>query len=245
MSITLSGVTLADPTKEQMYETTANSISFSCSASVPSGTSTSTLQISYSTLTYEWKFSDGGSTSGSSGTHTFTGLAQGAPVTITAEVTVKCTKTTKTRHWISSGYWGTEDPPKWHDTSHWSSWTTKTEELKASGSAQQDANTHPGVSTIFSGLAAEQIIEDNLTSGMVSDWCTHAGKWLSWYYQADNYSGADGCKVSSKDWIEASWYNGCVSTVLASSPSVSGGPNGTIITPSYFQSLDTLVSRRA
>ena len=245
MSITLSGVTLADPTKEQMYETTAKSISFSCSASVPEGTSTDTLQISYSKLTYQWKFSDGGSASGSSGTHTFTGLAQGASVTITATVTVKCTKTTKTRHWISSGYWDSADPPKWHDTSHWSSWTTTTQELTASGSDSQNANTHPGKSTIFGSLAAGQIIEDKLTSGMISDWCTHAGKWLSWYAQANNYSGADGCKVSSGDWIEASWYNNCVLTVKASSPSVSGGPNGTIITPSYFKSLDTLVSRRA
>ena len=241
MSITLSSVTLADPTKEQMYETTANSISFSCSASVPSGTSTSTLQISYSKLTYAWKFSDGSSASGSSGAHTFTGLSKGASVTITATVTVKCTKTIKTRYWINSGYWGTEDPPEWHDTSNW---TTTTQELTASGSASQNANTHPGASTVFGSLAAEQIIQDNLTSGMVSNWCTHAGKWLSWYAQANNYSGADGCKVSSGDWIKASWYNNCVSTVLASSPSVSGGPNGTVITPSYFKSLDTLVSRR-
>ena len=246
MSITISSTTLTDPTKDQMYETTANTVAFSCSASTPADTSSDTKKVSYGTLSYAWTFSDGGTASGSSGNHTFTGLSKGVEVTLTATVKVTCTKTVSTRHWVTDGHWDTSEPPKWIDTSHWSSWSTTTSNLEASGSASQKANTHPGTCSAFASIAAEQIIEVALTPAKVSEWCTHCGKWLSWKYQADKYSSANGCGVSSKDWVTASWYNLCVTTAEASDvcSSVSGGRTGTIIAASLFTDLDSAISRR-
>ena len=246
MSITISSTTLADPTKDQMYETTANSVAFACSASTPAATDTNTKKVSYSALSYAWTFSDGGTASGSSGNHTFTGLSKGAEVTLTASVKVTCTKTVSTRHWVTSGHWDTSDPPQWVDTSHWSSWSTTTSTIEASGSASQKANTHPGTCSAFGSLSAGQIIEVELTPAKVSTWCTHCGKWLSWKHQTNKYSDANDCGVSSKAWVTASWYNLCVTTAEASDvcTSVSGGPTGTIIAASLFTDLDSAISRR-
>ena len=253
MSITINSVTLADPTKNQMYETTANSVSFSCSASVPKATNTKTLRISYSKLSYSWTFSDGGSASGSSGNHTFTNLFKGAEVTLKASVKVTCTKTVSTRHWIDSGYYkdkkddeGNVIGQEWVDTSHWSEWSATTSNLSATGSASQKANTHPGVCSAFGSIVAGQIIQIALTPAKVSAWCTHCGKWLSWKYQTNKYSDANICKVLPKSLITANWYNLCVSTAEASDvcSNVKGGPKGTIISASLFTNLDSAISRR-
>lgn len=248
----VSSATLTKPTRDQIFEETANNVAYTCSATLPTDSSSTYQKKEYATLTYEWTFSDGGTSTSQSGSHIFTGLAIGAPNNINGTVKVYCTETVSTREddydWEQVGT-NEDGTPKydwvWDGYTSWKVSSTNAKfEVGSATTETHTIYTHPGVSEIFGDLAAEQIIEDNLTSGMVSDWCTHAGKWLSWYYQEDKYSGANGCKVSSEDWIEASWYNTCVSTVLASSPSVSGGRNGTIITPSYFQSLDTLVSRR-
>ena len=246
MSITISSTTLADPTKDQMYETTANSVSFSCSASTPEATSTDTKKVSYSALSYSWTFSDGGTSSGSSGSHTFTGLSKGVEVTLTASVKVTCTKTVSTRHWVSSSKPDPNDPSKEIDTSHWSDWSVTTSDLSATGSASRNANTHPGNCSAFGSIAAGQTIEIALTPDKVSDWCTHCGKWLSWKYQTNKYSDANTCKVSPKDLITADWYNLCVSTAEASAvcSTVTGGPTGTVIAASLFTSLDSAISRR-
>lgn len=253
MSITISSTTLANPTKDQMYETTANSVSFSCSASTPEATSTDTKKVSYSSLSYAWTFSDGGSASGSSGKHTFTGLSKGAEVTLKASVKVTCTKTVSTRHLIEDGHYedvkdaeGNVIGQKWVDTSYWSNWSSTTSNLSATSSASQKANTHPGTCSAFESIAAGQIIEIALTPAKVRTWCTHCGKWLSWKYQVDKYSDANDCKVSSKDWVTASWYNSCVTAAEASDvcSTVKGGPKGTIITASLFTDLDSAISRR-
>lgn len=253
MSITINSITLANPTRDQMDETTANSVYFSCSASVPGATNTDTLQISYSKLSYTWTFSSGGSSSGSSGSHTFTGLSKGAEVTLKASVKVTCTKTVSTRHWIDDGHnedvtdaEGNVIGQEWIDTSHWSDWSSTTSNLSAASSVSQKANTHPGTCSAFKSIATGQIIEIDLTPAKVSAWCTHCGKWLSWKYQANKYSDANNCKVSPKDWVTASWYNLCVTTAEASDvcATVQGGPKGTIITASLFTDLDSSISRR-
>lgn len=253
MSITISSVALANPTKDQMGETTANNIYFSCSASTPEATNTDAKIVSYGSLSYTWTFSSGVSSSGSSGSHTFTGLSKGAEVTLKASVKVTCTKTVSTRTWIVDGYYKDEKDDKgnvigqkWVDTSHWSDWSYTTSNLSATGSASQKANTHPGTCSAFGSIAAEQTVEKALTSDKVSDWCTHCGKWLSWKYQSNKYSAANACKVSSKDWVTASWYNLCVTTAEASDicSTVQGGPEGTIIAASLFTDLDSAISRR-
>lgn len=253
MSITIGSTTLTDPTRSQMQETTADSVAYSCSASTPAPTDTDTLQISYSSLTYEWTFSDGGSAGGASGSHTFTGLPQGSPVTLTATVVVKCVKTTKTRSWdvIGSRPVVTTNPDGSTSTTYvpvwgWTPWDVSTADLQASASASQDANTHPGECTIYNSLAFNMIIELNLTSGMVAEWCVHCGKWLSWKHQGDRYSAASGCNVSSGSTITAGWYNNCVSTAEAGDvcSTVSGGPEGTVIRPGLFHSLGSAISRR-
>lgn len=246
MSITISSTTLADPTKDQMYETTANSVSFSCSASTPEATSTDTKKVSYSALSYSWTFSDGGTASSSSGSHTFTGLSKGVEVTLSASVKVTCTKTVSTRYWITSSKPDPDKPGEEIDTSHWSDWSTTTSSLSATGSASQKANTHPGVCSAFASIAAGQTIEIALTPGKVSAWCTHCGKWLSWKYQVNKYSDANTCTVSPKSLITADWYNLCVSTAEASTvcSTVTGGPTGTVIAASLFTDLDSAVSRR-
>lgn len=252
MSITIGSLTLTDPTRSQMQETTADNVAYSCSASTPSPTYTDTLEIYYGSLSYEWSFSDGGSAGGASGSHTFTGLPKGSPVTLTARVTVRCVKTVRTRYWITDGYnfpITNEDGSTsyiWIDTSHWSEWSTTTTNIHASSSVSQDANTHPGKCTAFSSLQAGQIIEEALTPGKVGEWCTHCGKWLSWKHQANRYSDADSCTVNSKAWITADWYNNCVRVAEAGDvcSMVSGGPNGTIIAASLFHDLDAAISRR-
>lgn len=246
MSITINSVTLTDPTKNQMYETTANSVSFSCSASTPKATSTDSQIVSYGSLSYSWTFSDGESASGSSGNHTFTGLSKGVEVTLSASVTVTCTKTVFTRQWIISSEPDPDDPSKEIDTSHWSEWSATASNLSATGSVSQKANTHPGVCSAFESIVAGQIIQIALTPAKVSAWCTHCGKWLSWKYQTNKYSDANICKVLPKSLITANWYNLCVSTAEASDvcSNVKGGSKGTIISASLFTNLDSAISRR-
>ena len=254
MSITIGSTTLTDPDRSQMQETTADNVAYSCSASTPAPTYTENLEIYYSALTYEWSFSDGGSAAGASGNHTFTGLSKGSPVTLTATVVVKCVKTTRTRSWGIVGYTPvtTTNPDDGSTTTtyipnyDWGPWSTTTANLEASSSVSQEANTHPGECTVYAGLAFNMIIEYNLTSGMVAEWCTHCGKWLSWKHQGDRYSAANGCNVASGSTITATWYNNCVTTAEAGDvcDSVSGGYNGTVIRPGLFHSLGIAISRR-
>lgn len=257
----VGSVTLEQPSRGQIYETTANGVTYSCDADLPDNVYESrehyNSQRIYSDLIYKWSFSDGRtltSTSGS-GTHDFSQLSQGAENTIEVSVEVFCTEVFSEQKEEDHG--GDVSTGKFDENGNeifvyeedwvWGDWvevSRNTEFSVGGGSDSKIIYTHPGPCIVFSSLSFNDIIGKTLTSGMVSDWCTHCGQWLSWYNQLYCYSDADGCNINSGDLITASWFNGCVSTAESDDPLVVGGPKGTLISASLFHKLDDLVSRR-
>jgi hypothetical protein len=76
-----------------------------------------------------------------------------------------------------------------------------------------------------------------LSATKVSNWCAHAGKYLSWKYQENKY-GTVNCNVSLGDLITAEWYNKCAAAV-DSSLRVN---TGDLITADAFIKLGTAIS---
>lgn len=172
--------------------------------------------IKYGTLNYSWSF---GSTA-RTGKHTFTNLTKGVSNTIDVKVIAYCNKTT-TVYILEQG-----DPIKDDDSGEpiidpntglqmYEEIQTLKESSTESITIDEDDEeitvyTRPGNFTDYS-FSTGTIIEssDGLTSSKVSDWCDHCGKYLSWLNQADNYSAANSCKVSSGDLITTEWINSC------------------------------------
>ena len=249
----INSVYLEKPAKEKIYETYANA-DYSCSASLPADWSYTYSKGNYSGLKYEWTFSpDGSTSSASSGSHQFSGLAKGAENEISATVKVTCTEKTYSREddydYLPTGAVDDEGNAimgwQWVGYTAWELDSVNTEYSVGDASVgPHTIYTHPGQSTVYSGLAFDQTIQYNLTSGMVAKWCEHCGKWRSWWFQSNEYSSANDCQVNSNDVITAGWFNGCTAKAVASSPSVSGGPTGTIISADLFKQQDALISRR-
>lgn len=245
--------TLKQPPKENIFETTANA-EYSCTASLPENTQSEYYQYKYSDLTYEWTFSDDGTSSASSGTHTFTGLVKGAKNVIYGSVKVTCTQKHFTRDdvyaSVDTGKTDKDGKPikeeKWVGYSEWElTGEPNTDYPVGEASIEQlTIYTHPGTSTVYAGLAFGLTIQTNLTSGVVAKWVEHCGKWRSWWFQSDQYNSANGCNVNSNDVITAGWFNSCIAMAEASSPIVRGGATGTIISADLFKQQDELISRR-
>jgi hypothetical protein len=81
----------------------------------------------------------------------------------------------------------------------------------------EDNTISPGSFTDynFSSGTIIQSSEEGLSASKVSNWCTHAGKYLSWKYQDNKYETVN-CNVSSGDLITAEWYNKCAAAVDSS-----------------------------
>ena len=79
--------------------------------------------------------------------------------------------------------------------------------------------------------------KEGLSASKVSNWCTHAGKYLSWRDQ-DNKYGTVNCNVSSGDLITAEWYNKCAD-IVDSSLRVNPGD---LITADAFIKLGAAIS---
>ena len=233
------------PKYDSVNQTKAT-MSFSCSASLPSGSSSNTSSISYSNLSYSWTFSDGTTSTGSSGTHTFTGLTQGASNILKATVKVSYSIKTGSRSWIESGYYTGEGEDKtWVDTSHWSEWSYSYSTGSFNPvSDSQTVYTHPGAFNMGATSKSNSeynIIKNVLTVDNIDRWIAHYQKAYHWLNQTStNYSVDMSVKVNEP--VSATWFNKCL-TAMNQFPSknyaqVSGGPSGTIITADIINQLN-------
>lgn len=222
-------------------------MSFSCSASLPSGSSSDTSSTSYSNLSYSWIFSDGKTASGSQGTHTFTGLNQGASNVLEATVKVSYSIKTGSRSWITSGYYEGEGEDKvWVDTSHWSDWSySYSTGSFNSVSDSETVYTHPGafeMGATSNSNSNYNIIKNVLTKNNIDKWIAHYQKAYHWLNQSSANYSADVLSVKVGDAVSATWFNKCL-TAMKEFPNhdfdlVSGGPNGTIISADIINQLN-------
>lgn len=236
----------------------------SWSGSEPSSGSTWTQTrkvYSYSNLSYSWSF---GSTS-ASGYNDFS-ISSGQVNTISATVTVFCTKTTsnqerhKTRSWIpgtpASGTPGEEGykpatKGKWGNWSNWSTPTTTSTSTATHYLARRVSSNsiqvyaHPSEFDDWKNVKVNSIIESNtgLTAQSWNKLVTKTGQWKSWREQSNYYGNYSSANVSAGELISASKYN-----ILAKALSVSqvtaptDRTTGTLITADVFIALQTAVN---
>ena len=114
--------------------------------------------------------------------------------------------------------------------------TTPVESISATTYTQ--VYTPPTVFTDYN-FSSDTIIQssEGLSASKVSNWCTHAGKYLSWRDQKDKY-GTVNCNVSSGDLITAEWYNKCAAAV----DSTLRVDTGDLITTDAFIKLGAAIS---
>lgn len=227
-------------------------------------------KFEYSDLEYDWAFNSSFTATGSTGTINYiTGLTQGAKNFISATVTVTCTETTTvqaaTRNWtkiesysrtstdVDFTFVGSSESPGSYGS--WSDNETSSIDTTGACEATQATNTlsvytRPGAFSDYN-FAVNTTIESSagLTAGKVDNWIAHCNAFNNWYNQpsiAANESNIGAtCAVTTGDYITASWYNNCVAAIADTSvrPStVTGGPNGTIITASVIAALGTAIS---
>lgn len=114
-----------------------------------------------------------------------------------------------------------------------------------------DVWTRPGTFSDYN-FTANTIIESSagLTKTKVDNWIAHCNAFNNWYNQpsiAANESNIGAtCAISAGDLITAKWYNACVDACADATKKpakVTGGPTGTIITPSVFSNLGAAISK--
>ena len=237
------------------------------------GTRSQTQYVyTYDTLVYNWTFTPEGTATGASGSVEYiTGLTKGAKNTLKGKVKVTCTKytqkQTRSKTWYE-GYtlerasveddWG---EPQYYDTEPYSSygaWSNSGTATSTTGAAEAtkdtetiDVWTRPGTFTEYNGFSGGPtgtIIQSSsgLTVGKVANWCTHCNKFAHWYNQNDTDTAGSSCQATANGLITAGWYNACVDACADSTTrpaKVTGGPTGTIITPSVFSNLGAAISK--
>lgn len=215
---------------------------------------------------------EGGSAVGSSGSKEYvTGLNKGELNTITGKVKVTCTETatpqSASRSWTEWWEWerdsveddwptyptdsggGPGDYGSWVDGTPGTGQTGKCEATKTTSAV--NVWTRPGAFTEydgFSGGPTGTIIQSSsgLTVGKVANWCTHCNKFAHWYNQNSTDKAGSSCQATANGLITAGWYNACVDACAdeTTKPAkVTGGPTGTIITPSVFINLGKAISK--
>lgn len=111
--------------------------------------------------------------------------------------------------------------------------------------------TRPGTFTEynnFSGGPTGTIIQSSsgLTVSKVANWCTHCNKFAHWYNQNSTDTAGSSCQATVNGLITAEWYNACVDACADATKrpaKVTGGPTGTIMTPSVFSNLGEAISK--
>ena len=216
-------------------------------------------------INYSWKIKDT-TLNRQSGEYSYNGLAKGSANTITGTCTISATEKdhydrTEVRwEYIDNEIIGYEKDeitgedkideitgqkiPIYKEPYYKMNSTTiediesKVGERTRSADATLTVYTHPGT---FEGynFSSGTIIQstEGLSATKVSNWCTHAGKYLSWKYQENKY-GTVNCNVNSSDLITAEWYNKCA-VAVDSSLSVN---TGDLITADAFIKLGAAIS---
>lgn len=245
-SISISSASLTKPSRNSVNLNSAT-VSYQCSAIINRSANTNwsgglyhqtKTSYNYSSLSYSWSFSPAGSASGANGTTTVTGLTQGNENNVSGRVTASCVETV-THHYRSRGDNGEGGLTPWSEGSYN---TTNNLQTSLSTSAIK-VYTKPGAFTEYN-FSKDQTIESSggLTATKVSLWVDHCNKCAHWYNQ-NNTDTANNCKVSPGDVISATWYNSCVAAIPNNKPAtVTGGPNGTIITADIINALGRAIS---
>ena len=109
--------------------------------------------------------------------------------------------------------------------------------------------TSPGPFTDYN-FSSGTIIQstEGLSTTKVSNWCTHAGKYLSWKDQKDRYDDANYLKVieyfkEEKPIITAAWYNDCAELVgCTTRVSNDHSQANSLITAQIFKDLGAAIS---
>ena len=248
-NVTISSAQLTNLGKDNVFTTSAN-VGYDCSASFTASqdeeSELSRTLYSGGHLEYEWTINSQSFT-GDSGTAYINSpalLAQ-AKNQISGSVTVVCIET------VTSFTRTQTKPPPNPEYSKWLDTTTVTETGSDSMSIDSiSVYTRPGTFTDYN-FAADTTIESaaGLTVGKVNNWITHCNAFNNWFNQpasSDNESNVGTtCSAAAGDYITASWYNKCVNAIADQSKrpaTVTGGPTGTIITPSVFKALGDAIS---
>ena len=82
--------------------------------------------------------------------------------------------------------------------------------------------------------------------GKVARWVDHCNKFSHWWNQNNTNTAGSDCLAPQDKIIRASWYNACVDACVNTDVTltkVTGGPNGTIITPGLFSALGEAISK--
>ena len=148
--------------------------------------------------------------------------------------------------WAANGGTVTWIPPTYKKGT--ASTSSSTSNISATASSEEiTIYTRPGIFTDYN-FSQNVIIQssEGLTATKVSNWITHCNNFAHWYNQNNIDTAGIECEVSSNDIITATWYNACVDACADSTmkPSyVTGGLNGTIITPQIFANLGAAISK--
>lgn len=205
-------------------------------------------EISYGELKYSWSFSPGGGNdSGSSVTHTYTGLSAGAPRTLSASVSVSCEKTIVVISWVTT----TEKVQTGTDSEGKPVYTDK-EVLKTSdpsttnvtvdiGSASNSVTvyTRP-YSWSWSSISSGAVIQQTLYASEWNDLIEQCRRYKQWSQQSA-FVTVNVPTVSSGDLITADLYNS-MAAACGINTRVTGGSSGTVISVPLFTALANAVS---
>ena len=212
----------------------------------------------YGNLTYEWSFSSGNSATGSSTTHSYTGLSTGTSNRVTATVIAYSQVTrssysgtqSRSRDWIDPPPPAEGESPGQGHWGSWSSWSPSLDSLKNESTRKEEIDRATGSLTVYTQpaqfswsrtISRGQTIQTNLTA---SDWnalVTTAEKRTNWKNQSGGTSYS-GDKVSKGDLLTASKYNSLAGHCGSSNRVSGGGTNGTIITAALLNALVTSVN---
>lgn len=247
--VAINSAQLTNLGKDNVFTTSAN-VGYDCSASFTASqdeeSELSRTLYSDGYLEYEWTINNQSFT-GDSGTAFINNpaLIAQAKNAISGSVTVVCIET------ITSSTRTQTKPPPNPEYSEWLDTIT----VETTGSDSISLNsisvyTRPGTFTDYT-FAADTTIESaaGLTVGKVNKWITHCNAFNNWFNQPsssdDESNVGTTCSVSAGDYITASWYNKCANAIADQSKrpaAVTGGPTGTIITPSVFKALGDAIS---
>ena len=218
----LSDVSLSVSSNASVGLTSAT-VSYSCSGSLPRDTN----RYEYSDPSYSWRFSPGNDSSNKrSGSITISNLTQGAANTISATVTLKCSR---------DEYKYNAETQKWQyvDTEIV---TVDTETVTLT------VYTRPGTFTGFDG-SKDQLIKDVINSTSAANWNTHCGKYLSWKNQANKYNSVN-IVFPTGQLITADWFNSLRTACGATADQVPVAvKDTTLITADIFKKLGAAISK--
>ena len=125
--------------------------------------------------------------------------------------------------------------------------STSIKENYPSGSASSSyiVYTRPGKFNYYNFVANIDIINSNtgLTADKVRAWCIHAGQYLSWNSQKDQYNDLMGQLVTAGELITADWFNSCAAGIgIALRVSNNSLLENSLIKAEYFETLGNAIS---